>query len=39
MDTIALGWTGCEVYAQMLDRRYQFTAVRLDAADVKRQEP
>ncbi|MBD0293512.1 MAG: hypothetical protein ICV70_08065 [Jiangellaceae bacterium] len=36
IDTVALGWSGREVYVQMLDRRYQFTAVWLDAADVRR---
>jgi hypothetical protein len=36
IDTVALGWTGREVYVRMPDRRYQFTAVWLAAADVTR---
>jgi hypothetical protein len=34
LDTVALGWTGREVYVRMPDRRY--TAVWLAAADVTR---
>jgi hypothetical protein len=36
IETLALGWTGREVYVRMQDRRYQFRAVWLDAADVSR---
>jgi hypothetical protein len=36
VDTVALGWTGREVYVRLPDRRYQFTAVWLAAADVTR---
>jgi hypothetical protein len=36
LETVALGWTGRDVFAQMLDWRFQFTAAWLDAADVRR---
>lgn len=36
IDTVALGWTGHEVYVRMRDRRYRLTACWLDAADVTR---
>jgi hypothetical protein len=36
IDTVALGWTGREVYVRMPDRRHQYTAVWLAAADVTR---
>jgi hypothetical protein len=36
VETVALGWTGRDVYVRMPDRRYRFTAVWLDAADVIR---
>jgi hypothetical protein len=36
IETVALGWTGQEVYLRMSDPRYQFRAVWLDAADVRR---
>ena len=36
LETVALGWTGRDVYVRMTDRRYQLRAVWLDAADVKR---
>ncbi len=36
VDTVALGWTGRDVYVRMSDRRYQLRAVWLDAADVTR---
>ncbi|MBD0292955.1 MAG: hypothetical protein ICV70_05215 [Jiangellaceae bacterium] len=36
IDTAALGWTGREVYVQMPDRRYRFTAVWLPAVDLRR---
>jgi hypothetical protein len=35
-DTVALGWTGRDVYVRMSDTRYQLRAVWLDAADVTR---
>ena len=35
-ETVALGWTGRDVYVRMPDRRYRFTSVWLDAADVTR---
>jgi hypothetical protein len=34
--TVALGWTGRDVYVQATDTRYQLRAVWLDAADVAR---
>jgi hypothetical protein len=36
IDTVALGWTGRNVYVRMVGPRYRFTAVWLYAADVKR---
>ena len=36
VDTVALGWTGRDVYVRMSDQRYQLRAVWLDAADVSR---
>jgi hypothetical protein len=36
IDTVALGWTGQDVYVRMTDRRYQLRAVCLDAGDVTR---
>jgi hypothetical protein len=36
LDTVALGWTGRDVYVRMTDRCYQLRAVWLDAADVQR---
>ena len=36
VDTVALGWTGRDVYVRMSDPRYQLRAVWLDAADVTR---
>jgi hypothetical protein len=36
VETVALGWSGQDVYARMPDPRYQFTAVWLNAEDVKR---
>ena len=36
VQSVALGWTGRDVYARMSDRRYRFTAVWLDAGDVSR---
>jgi hypothetical protein len=38
LETEALGWTGRNVYVRMPDRRYNRTAVWLDAADVRRRE-
>jgi hypothetical protein len=38
VETEAIGWTGRDVYVRMPDRRYQFTAVWLDAADVRREQ-
>jgi hypothetical protein len=35
-DTVAMGWTGQAVYVRMPDPRCRFTAVCLDAADVRR---
>jgi hypothetical protein len=35
-NTVALGWTGRNAYVRMPDRRYQFTAVWLNAADITR---
>jgi hypothetical protein len=34
--TVALGWTGRDVYVRMTDTRYRLRAVWLDAADVTR---
>jgi hypothetical protein len=36
LETVALGWTGRDVYVPMTDRRYQLRAVWLDAAAVRR---
>jgi hypothetical protein len=36
VDTMALGWTRRDVYVRLPDPRYQFIAVWLDAADVRR---
>jgi hypothetical protein len=36
LDTVALGWTGRNVYVRVSDTRYQLRAVWLDAADVRR---
>jgi hypothetical protein len=36
LETVALGWTGKNVYVRMSDTRYQLRAVWLDAADVTR---
>jgi hypothetical protein len=36
IDTVALGWTGRNVYVRMEGPMYRFTAVWLDAADVTR---
>jgi hypothetical protein len=36
LETEALGWTGQNVSVRLPDPRYRFTAVWLDAADVKR---
>jgi hypothetical protein len=36
LDTVALGWTGRDVYVRMTDTRYQLRAVWLDASDVRR---
>jgi hypothetical protein len=36
IETEALGWTGQAVYVRLPDPRYRFTAVWLDASDVKR---
>jgi hypothetical protein len=36
VDTVALGWTSRDVYVRLPDPRYRFTAVWLDASDVKR---
>ena len=36
IETVALGWTGRDVYVRMSDTRYQLRAVWLDAADVTR---
>jgi hypothetical protein len=38
IETVALGWTARDVYVRMPDRRYNRTAVWLDASDVKRRE-
>jgi hypothetical protein len=36
IDTVALGWTGRDVYVRVPDQRYRLTSVWLDAADVTR---
>ncbi len=36
IDTVALGWTGRNVYVRMKDTGYQFTACWLDASDLER---
>jgi hypothetical protein len=36
VDTVALGWSRRDVYMRLPDPRYQFTAVCLDAAYVRR---
>ena len=36
IDTVALGWTGRDVYVRVSDRRCRLTATWLDAADVRR---
>jgi hypothetical protein len=36
LNTVALGWTGRNVYVRMTDTRYRLRAVWLDAADVTR---
>ena len=36
IETVALEWTGRDVYVRMSDTRYQLRAVWLDAADVTR---
>ncbi|HMG29019.1 MAG TPA: hypothetical protein VK585_02720 [Jiangellaceae bacterium] len=36
VDTTTLGWTGQHVYVRLTDSRWQFTAVWLDANDVRR---
>jgi hypothetical protein len=36
IETEALGWSNGDAYVRMPDRRYKFTAVWLDAADVRR---
>jgi hypothetical protein len=36
LETVALGWTGRNVYVRMTDTRYRLRAVWLDAADVTR---
>jgi hypothetical protein len=35
VETVALGWTGRNVYVWMEDRRYSFTPCLFDAADVR----
>jgi hypothetical protein len=39
IETVALGWTGQHAYIRLPDPRYRFTAVWLDASDVKRISP
>mgnify|MGYP003445444814 CR=1 FL=1 len=39
IETVALGWTGQHAYIRLPDPRYRFTAVWLDASDVKRINP
>ena len=36
IETVALGWTGQHAYIRLPDPRYRFTAVWLDATDVRR---
>jgi hypothetical protein len=36
IDTVALGWTGRNVYVRVTDTRYRLRAVWLHAADVRR---
>jgi len=36
LDTVALGWTGRDVYLRLPNRRHRLRAVWLDAADVTR---
>ena len=36
IDTVALGWTGRDVYVRKTDTRYRLRVVWLDAADVTR---
>jgi hypothetical protein len=36
LETVALGWTGQDVYVRNPDRRYRLTLVWLNAADVIR---
>ena len=36
IETVALGWTGQHAYIRLPDPGYRFTAVWLDAADVRR---
>jgi hypothetical protein len=38
IDTVALGWTGRDVYVRVPDRRYWLTSVWLNAADVTRRQ-
>jgi hypothetical protein len=35
-ETVALGWTGRNVYVRVTDPRYRLSATWLDAADVTR---
>ena len=39
IETMALGWTSQHAYIRLPDPRYRFTAVWLDASDVKRINP
>jgi hypothetical protein len=39
LETVALGWSGQNVYLRLPDPRYRFTAAWLDAADVRRDDP
>ena len=36
VETTALGWTGRQVYVRMADPRWRFSAVLLDASNVRR---
>jgi hypothetical protein len=36
IETVALGWIGQHAYIRLPDPRYRFTAVWLDASDVRR---
>jgi hypothetical protein len=36
LETVALGWIGQHAYIRLPDPRYGFTAVWLDATDVRR---